>query len=108
MNHAWVDDLEQSFNRSMKLDEEEEPTSEGPAGEGLPLAFDVSMNSALSQPLTWSFTSLELPEAGSNPLGPTHDAQQWHPTPDLPASGIRRYAYYELALICHVKYTSKF
>ena len=69
MHHAWLDDLGQSFNRSMKLDDEDgEP--ETTAREGVPLPTDVSMNSTLSQPFTWSFTSFELPEGISNPLGP--------------------------------------
>lgn len=86
VHHAWLNDLEESFNRSMKLDEEE--AAQEPGGrEGLTVPLDVSMNSVLSQPLTWSFTSLELPEGVSNPLGPSQHANHWSQGPDIPVSG---------------------
>ena len=86
MNHAWLDDLGESFNRSMKLDEEEAAPEANGRG-GLPLPSDVSMNSVLSQPFNWSFTSFELPEGVSNPLGPSQHANHWSQAPDIPASG---------------------
>lgn len=86
VHHAWLNDLEESFNRSMKLDEE--GAAQEPGGrEGLTVPLDVSMNSVLSQPLTWSFTSLELPEGVSNPLGPSQHANHWSQGPDIPVSG---------------------